>query len=100
MLFRSYVGQIIQQGQAFYDAGGMGSGNPNAYAKHVEIGLFRGRVNSPPSPSKLCNGNVYAYNALFINTAKTSIVNKGRMEQGNYMTNGAPSDWSNLWRNC
>lgn len=95
-----YVGQIIQQGQAFYDAGGMGSGNPNAYAKHVEIGLFRGRVNSPPSPSKLCNGNVYAYNALFINTAKTSIVNKGRMEQGNYMTNGAPSDWSNLWRNC
>lgn len=95
-----YVGQIIQQGQTFYDAGGMGAGNPNAYAKHVEIGLFRGRVNSPPNPSKLCNGNVYAYNALFINSSKTSIVNKGRMEQGNYMTNGAPSDWSNLWKNC
>lgn len=95
------IGQVIRQGQEFYDAGGMGAGNPNAYATHCEIGLFRGQISSPPNPSKLCNGNVYAYDALFINTAKTtSIVNKGKMVSGNRMTNGAPSNWSNLWKNC
>lgn len=94
-----YEGQIIQQGQAFYDAGGMGAGNPNAYAKHVEIGVFKGRISGPPNPSKLCNGEVFAYNAFFVNTSKTtSIVNAGVMERGNYMTGGASSNWNGYWK--
>lgn len=95
-----YEGQIIQQGQAFYDAGGMGAGNPNAYAKHVEIGVFKGRISSPPNPSNLSNGQVFAYNAFFVNTSKTtSIVNAGAMERGNYMTGGASSNWNGYWKN-
>ncbi len=94
-----YVGQTIQQGQAFYDAGGMGAGNPNAYAKHVEIGVFKGQVSNPPTPSKLSNGEVFAYNAFFVNTSKTtSIVNAGVMERGNYMTGGASSNWNGYWK--
>lgn len=93
------IGQIISQGQAFYDAGGMGAGNPNAYAKHVEIGVFKGQISSPPNPSKLSNGEIFAYNAFFINNSKTtSIVNTGLMERGNYMTGGASSNWNGYWK--
>lgn len=93
------VGQVISQGQAFYDAGGMGAGNPNAYAKHVEIGVFKGQISSPPKSSKLSNGEIFAYNAFFINNSRTtSVVNVGLMERGNYMTGGASSDWSGYWK--
>ena len=91
------VGQIIKQGTGFYHAGGMGNGNPYAYGAHVDISVMKGRVNSV---TKYGRGDVYAYNAFYINSAKTtSIINKGKMESGNYMTNGAPSNWSNLWKN-
>lgn len=94
-----YEGQIIPQGQAFYDAGGMGAGNPNAYAKHVEVGVFKGQISSPPNPSKLSNGEIFAYNAFFINNSKTtSVVNTGLMERGNYMTGGASSNWNGYWK--
>ncbi len=94
-----YEGQIIPQGQVFYDAGGMGAGNPNAYAKHVEIGVFKGQISSPPNPSKLSNGEVFAYNAFFVNTSRTtSIINVGVMEYGNYMTNEAISNWNGYWK--
>jgi len=93
-----YVGKIISQGEAFYDAGGMGAGNPHAYANHVEIGVFKGQISSPPNPSKLSNGEIFAYDAFFISTKTTSIVNEGLMEHGNYMTGGASSDWSGYWK--
>lgn len=92
-------GMTIQQGQGFYDAGGMGAGKPNAYAKHVEIGVFRGRINTPPNPSNLSNGEVFAYDAFFVNATKTpSITNAGVMERGNYMTSGASSNWNGYWK--
>lgn len=39
-----YVGRIISQGEEFYQAGGMGDGNPNAYGAHVHITVHRGHV--------------------------------------------------------
>ena len=90
------VGQTIAQGTAFYDQGGMGSGNPNAYGYHVHMSIWQGQYNLNYVTGK---GGYYAYKALSINTAKTtSIVKKGKMVSGNYMTNGAPSDYSNLWK--
>ena len=89
-----WVGKVVNQGTGFYDAGGMGSGNPNAYGAHVDMSVFRGQVNSVTSYGR---GNTFAYDALYINPAKTtSIINKGKAEQS--VNNGAPSNWSNLWR--
>ncbi len=90
------VGQTIAQGTAFYDQGGMGNGNPNAYGYHVHMSIWQGQYNLNYVTGK---GGYYAYKALAINSAKTtSIIKKGKMVSGNYMTNGAPSDYSNLWK--
>lgn len=90
------VGQIIKQGKAFYQAGGMGNGNPSAYPVHVDLSIFKGKVNSV---SKYGRGDTYAYNAFYINRDKTtSIVNKGKLESGNRITNGGYSNWSGLWK--
>lgn len=92
-----YVGKTIAQGTAFYQAGGMGDGNPDAYGDHVHITVHKGQVTRGYPYG---NGDVFAYKAFFINTAKTtSIGNRGKMASGNYMLNDAPSDWSNLWTN-
>ncbi len=92
-----YVGKIIYQGETFYQAGGMGNGNPNSYADHVHIAVYRGQ--SDGRSGGYGSGNVYAFDAFFIDPGMTpSRPNPGRMVSGNYMTNGAPSDWSNLWR--
>ena len=92
-----YVGQVISQGTNFYDQGGMGNGNANAYAYHVHMGVYKGHV---AANSGYGNGNIYAYQALAINTAKTtSIANQGVMASGNYTTNGAPTNYTGLWKN-
>lgn len=89
--------QIITQGTAFYQAGGMGNGNPNAYGKHVDISVLRGRRNSVRSYGR---GDTYAYDGFFINKSKTTInrnSNFGKVARGNRVTRGY-SDWSNKWR--
>ena len=95
-----WVGQVISQGTAFYQAGGMGSGNPDAYADHVHLSVHRGLVNGVSSAGKYGAGDVYAFDAFYINSAKTpSIQKEGVMASGNYMTNGAPSNWGGRWKN-
>ena len=94
------VGQTITQGTAFYDAGGQGQkadgSYGHVYGNHVDISVFKGAVNSVSSYGK---GNIYAYQAFYINKSKTtSIINKGKVETGHTTNNGAPTDWSNLWR--
>ena len=94
-----YVGQIINQGTAFYQAGGMGGGNPNAYGDHVHLSVLSGHASGITSAGKYGYGDVYAYNALYVNTNKTThIINQGVMVAGNHMNNGAPSNWSGLWK--
>ena len=94
-----WVGQVISQGTAFYQAGGMGSGNPDAYADHVHLSVHRGLVNGVSSAGKYGAGDVYAFDAFYVNSAKTpSIQKEGVMASGNYMTNGAPSNWGGRWK--
>lgn len=44
--FNVSEGQIIKQGEYFYDEGGMGSGNPNKFAIHVHIEGGKGKWTS------------------------------------------------------
>ena len=44
--FNVKEGQIVRQGEYFYDEGGMGSGNPNKFAKHVHIEAGKGKWKS------------------------------------------------------
>lgn len=44
--FNVKEGQVVKQGEYFYDEGGMGSGNPNKFAKHVHIEAGKGQWKS------------------------------------------------------
>lgn len=90
-----YVGQTISQGTKFYQAGGMGNGVPNAYGPHVDLSVFKGKVNSVTQYGR---GNYFAYKAFYVYTAKTKIVYPGVVESGNRVNNGAPSNYSGLWK--
>lgn len=94
------VGQTIGQGTAFYDAGGQGKKSDgtygHVYGNHVDISVFKGAVNSV---TKYGRGNIYAYQAFSINRGRTtSIINKGKALAGHSTNNGAPTDWTNLWK--
>ena len=41
--FNVVEGQVLKQGDYFYDEGGMGGGNPNAFAVHVHIEAGKGK---------------------------------------------------------
>ncbi len=45
-VFNVKEGQLLKQGEYFYDEGGMGSGNQNKFAKHVHIEAGKGRWKS------------------------------------------------------
>lgn len=44
--FNKKVGDIVKQGEHFYDEGGMGGGKPNKFATHVHIEAGKGRWKS------------------------------------------------------
>lgn len=91
-------GSTISQGTNFYQIGGRGSNGVTVYGAHYDIGVYRGQRSTPTAYYSQF-GNTYAYNAFYINPNKTtSIVNKGCVASGNVVYNGAPSNWSNLWR--
>lgn len=92
------VGTTVKQGTNLYKLGGLGSNGSNAYAVHLDVGVTRGQKSSPTS-SYSRFGTVFPYNAFYINTNyTTSIINKGKVESGNTVLNGAPSNYSNLWK--
>lgn len=89
------VGQVISQGTPFYQAGGMGDGDPEAYGKHVDLSVYKGKLNSV---SWYGQGNVYAFNAFYINRNMTrSIINKGKAYT-DISSLGEYADWNNLWK--
>ncbi|MEA4827813.1 MAG: hypothetical protein VB130_14460, partial [Clostridium sp.] len=100
--WKSYMdsGTVIPQGTNFYKIGGIGSdGVTQVYGLHYDIGVYKGRTSSFTSYFSRF-GNTYAFDAFYINPDKTtSIINKGKVASGNTVYNGAPTDWSNLWRN-
>lgn len=92
------VGTTVKQGTNLYKLGGLGSNGSNAYAVHLDVGVTRGQKSSPTS-SYSRFGTVFPYNAFYINTNfTTSIVNKGKVASGNTVLNGAPTNYSNLWK--
>ena len=91
-------GTIFAQGEPIYQQGGMGYGNPNAFGDHVHMAVYRGHTNVT---SGYGSGDVYAYDALFINPELTTQFagrGKGYVYPGNQVYNGAPSDYSELWK--
>jgi len=44
--FNVVEGQVLKQGDYFYDEGGMGSGNPKAFGTHVHMEAGKGKWNS------------------------------------------------------
>lgn len=44
--FNVKVGQVVKQGEYFYDEGGMGAGNKNKFATHVHIEAGKGKWKS------------------------------------------------------
>lgn len=87
-------GQIIRQGEAFYDQGLKGGGT----GEHVQISVLRGKANFTSSYSK---GDVYAYDAFAINRDRTLIDGKshfGKLNPVNHLTQGSNTDWKDLWR--
>lgn len=87
-----WVGKTISKGVPFYDQGGMGNGNKNAYGAHVHMAVYRGKASGKPYGA----GNVYVYDALFIDPEITKkISNPGKCDGRVY--NGAPTDYSNRW---
>lgn len=91
-----HVGQVIRQGEKFYDAGGQGYGYSGAYDRHVDMSILKGRINSV---TRYGRGDTYAFNAMYINPNKTkSILRRGKLSPGNVMYNNAPSNWSKRWK--
>lgn len=91
------IGDIINQGDEFYQAGGTGWGDPNAFGAHVHIAVFRGK---PEINNSNGSGDSYAYEAFFISDKTEKFIGKGKgyVEPGNYTTNNAPDDYSDKWK--
>lgn len=69
--FNKKAGDIVKQGEYFYDEGGMGSGKPNKFATHVHIeagkGKWKSTTQSPNSKGTyVCENQAHLYDMFFI----------------------------------
>lgn len=79
--FNVKVGQIIKQGEYFYDEGGMGSGKPNKFSTHVHIEAGKGKWKSTSQfknskGTYVCENQAHLYDLFFI-PADTTIMATG-----------------------
>ena len=70
-VFNKKAGDVIKQGEYFYDEGGMGRGNPNKFATHVHIeagkGKWKSTTQSPNSKGTyVCERQEHLYNMFFV----------------------------------
>lgn len=87
---------VIEQGASMYQQGGMGGGNPNAYGDHVHLSVYRGKYTYP---NKYGNGNVYVYDAFWINPKiTTSYAGRGEGYAIQSVNNSAPRDYRGRWK--
>lgn len=87
---------VIKQGSPMYQQGGMGGGNPNAYGDHAHVSVYRGEYNAS---GKYGNGNVYAYDAFWINPEITnSYDGRGEGYAIQSVNNGAARDYRGRWK--
>lgn len=91
-------GKIIKQGEDFLKVGGTGSwGDATAYAKHYDIGIYKGAISWPSSYYSQ-TGNMYPFESFFINRDITRVVQPGLLYYANTLTRGSYSNWSGLWK--
>lgn len=93
-----YVGKKVKQGEDFYQAGGMGEGNPNAYGSHVHITVHRGKVTRGYPYG---TGDEFAFNAFYVDpnlTVDYAGRGEGYVYGNNTVYNNAPSSYEGLWK--
>jgi len=79
--FNVHEGQIVMQGEHFYDEGGMGFGNPNQFAIHVHIEAGKGKWENcsqfkNSQGTYVCENQAHLYD-LFILDRDVQILNDG-----------------------
>ena len=79
--FNKKVGDIVKQGEYFYDEGGMGSGKPNKFATHVHIEAGKGKWKSTTQSRNskgtyVCENQAHLYDLFFI-SADTTVLDDG-----------------------
>ena len=97
------AGTVFPQGADLIRCGGIGSNGAEEYVRHYDIGVFRGRLDSPADNqaaegyySRL--GNIYPFEGLFVDPALTvNIVRWGALASGNQLTRGNYTDWQKCW---
>jgi len=111
------LGQVIKQGDPFYDAGKWSKGkeDPNM-GKHVQITVYKGQLYNVNSREKdgsykklhdfgknwQSKGTADPYNAFFVNTNKTKAdkyTEVGYLAKGHTVSKkGALGDWGGKWK--
>ena len=108
-------GTIINQGSAFYKAGGIGKGGQVEFGVHFDFGVCRGKQNTIQALTEYAKskgytysgcGNMYPFDALFINRGFTKGVgtNRGYGRNINGTLVGVPSgvigydNYNGLWK--
>lgn len=90
-------GSVIKQGNPIYQQGGMAYGNPDAYGDHVHISVCCGKYSVT---NEYGNGDVYAYDAFWINpNLTTNYEGRGEGYAIQSVNNGAPTDYRGRWKN-
>jgi len=86
---------IIRQGTPMYQQGGMDNGKVRGET-HVHLSVYRGKYTYP---SKYGNGNVFAFDAFWINPEITTrYTGRGKGYAIKSVSKGAPRDYRDLWR--
>ena len=93
--------RIICLGEPIYHAGGMGRWNPNAFREHVHVAAYRGHVSGVTDDGYYGCGDVYPYDAFFINpefTTKYHGRGEGYKSTDSFMYHKAPDDYRGKWK--
>ena len=93
--------RIICQGEPIYNAGGMGRWDPDAFLEHVHLAAYRGHVSGVTEDGYYGCGDVYPYDAFFVNPAfTTKYVGRGEgyKDTDSFMYHKAPNDYRGLWK--
>lgn len=79
--FNVVEGQVVKQGEYFYDEGGMGSGKPNKFSTHVHIeggkGKWKSCTQTKNSSGVYASENQFPLHKMFILGDDVQILNDG-----------------------
>ena len=93
--------RVICQGEPIYHAGGMGRGKLDAYREHVHVAAYRGHVSGVTDDGYYGCGDVYPYDAFFVNPDFTTGCHgrgEGYKSTDSIMHHKAPDDYRGRWK--